>query len=521
MLYRSLVIVGLLALGACLDSKDYDLNSVTITPTVAFPIASGDLSILDLISDKDSAYIKVYSDGLLYLYYAKTLASQDIRQLFNPADKISNSSVNLPAVTLPPNGSDVKADSIVQAIDLNMSPAQLNEMGIKSGVLNYSISTSPSLPNLTYAINVIMTDVVDKVTQVPMNFTAVGTSTGTRSMQNYKFKMVDNKFNVKLVLIFKQHNNSQFIPPGAKVNVQLSFLSVASSYVKGFFGDRTVPLPNQTLDLTVFSSSLKKSSVTFVQPLVKFLISNDNGVPIEVAFANLDAKKTGATLPIQISPSSPITVNYPTVLGNSSSTTITVGNSSALVNFLPTQMTYSATARINKGLSTGNNFLADTSRLRLTLAAEVPLYGKGTGITLWDTLKVDFGDIKESSVSSSFMKISAVNQLPLDAYLQLYLTDKNYGILDSLFTTNQTYFVKSSTVTASGDLQTAGTSSSQVDISTAKLNKLFSSSYLIIRSKLNTAKDANGSLLNVKFKSTYKLKLSVGLNAKLNLTTAK
>ncbi len=518
MLYRSLVFVGMLTLGSCLDSKDYDLNSVTITPTVAIPLASGDLSILDLISDKDSSYIKVYPDGLLYFYYAKTLASQDIRQLFNPTDKISNSSINLPAVTLPPSVSDVRTDSIVQAIDLNMTPAQLNEMGIKSGTLNYSISTSPSLPNLSYAINLVMTDVVDKVTLKPMNITALGAGTGTRSMQNYKINMIDNKFNVKMVLIFKQHSNSQFIPPGAKVNVQLSLVGVVSSYVKGFLGDRTIPLPTQTLDLTVFSSSLKKSPVTFVQPLVKLMISNDNGVPIEVAFSNLDAKKTGSILPLQITPASPITVNYPTVLGNSSSTTITVGNSSALVNFLPTQMTYSATARINKGLTSGNNFLADTSKLRVTLASEVPLYGHGTGITLWDTLKVDLGEIKESSVSSSFMKISAVNQMPLDVYLQLYLADKNYVIQDSLFTTNQTYFVKSSTVTASGDLQTAGTTSSQLDLSTAKLNKLFSSNYLIVRSKLNTTKDANGSLLNVKFKSTYKLKLSVGLNAKLNLT---
>ena len=67
MLYRAFVFVGLLVLGSCLDSKDYDLNSVTITPTVAIPIASGDLSVLDLISDKDSSYIKVYPDGLLYL----------------------------------------------------------------------------------------------------------------------------------------------------------------------------------------------------------------------------------------------------------------------------------------------------------------------------------------------------------------------------------------------------------------------------------------------------------------------
>ena len=193
MLYRALLFVGLLVLGSCLNSKDYELDSVTVTPTVALPIASGDLGVLDLISDKDSAFIKVYSDGLLYFQYSQTLASHDVRNLFDLPNKISNSVINLPAVTIPPNSVDVRSDSIVQNIDLNLTPEQINEMGMKSGTLNYAISTSPSLPNLNYVVNVIMTDFVDMTTQVPLSFTASGT--GTRSLQNYKFNMDKNKFN--------------------------------------------------------------------------------------------------------------------------------------------------------------------------------------------------------------------------------------------------------------------------------------------------------------------------------------
>ena len=184
MLKHTLVFVGLLALGSCLDSKDYDIDAITITPTMALPLASGDLGLTNLVSDKDSKYVKVYPDGLMYLLYSDTLHSKGIRNLFNPANKNSPHTVNLPAATIPPNPFDFRSDSIVQAIDLNLNPALLTEMGIKTGTLNYSVSTTPSLPNVSIAINIVLTDVVNPVTQVPLSITTSGS--GTQSLQNYK-----------------------------------------------------------------------------------------------------------------------------------------------------------------------------------------------------------------------------------------------------------------------------------------------------------------------------------------------
>jgi len=517
MRHRILVFIGLLVLGSCIDSQDYNIDTVTITPTMAFPLAGGELSVTSILSDKDTKFIKVYPDGLLYLQYADTLYSSDIRKLFDPADRVSNASINMPAATIPPNANDVRVDSIVQSIDLNLNPSKLTEMGIKSGTLNYSMSTSPVLPNLSYAVNMVLTDVVDPVTSVPMNITASGS--GTKSLQNYKIKLTDNKFNIRLVFILKKHSSSVAIPSNSKVNIQLSFVGLVSSYVKGFLGDRTVNLAPSSVDLTAFSSSLKKSTAVFVQPIVKLDIRSDYGVPSELNFINLQATKTGATLPMQLSPANPITLNYPALIGNSASTPITVTNANALINFLPTQMSYSGTVRINKGLSSGNNFLSDNSKLRIALSAEVPLYGHAANMIMGDTLNIDFGNVSESNISTASMKVTALNQLPLDAYLQIFFADKNYKILDSLLSTNQTYLVKGSSVSGSGDLLTATTTASSVELNTTKVNKLFSSSYLIVKSRLNTVKDANGLALNVKFKSDYKLKLNVGLNAKMKLTT--
>ena len=520
MLYRSIVFICVLAVTSCVDNKDYTLDSFALTPTIVVPLAFGQISILDLINDKDSSYLKVYPDGLLYFAYPpKTLVSQDIKGLFTLPDNNDppKSFIILPGV-LPPLAKDLRADSIVQTIDLGLSPEQLSEVGFKAGSVNYSVNVSPANLNLGFEVNLVLTDIVDKTTLAPMNVT-VGTVAGSKPMQNYIGKMTKNTFNVKMVLVLKKRTKPVVVMLNSKVNVALSFKGMDYSYIKGFFGDKTATLPPQTFEINVFKSSLNKAKVSLVKPVVTLSISDDYGVPCQVIFSQLEAQKTGASLPFQINPASPLSLNVPSLFGNSATTIVTVLNSSELLSFDPTKLAYTASARLNKGAKSGNNFLADTSKLRVTMSAEVPLYGKASGISLADTMNLDFGDLSTSSVILASLKLKTVNEMPLDANIQLYLTDKNYHILDSIFASNQTYIIKASSVTTTGDLAKAGTSNLELDLSADKVNKLFSAKHLIMRSKLNTTKDANGVLLNVKFKSAYKLKMNVGLMARLNLST--
>jgi hypothetical protein len=518
--YRAFIFVAILALSACVDNKDYTLDSLTLAPTEAIPLASGTVSILDLISDKDSSYLRTYPDGLLYLLYSQTLNSSDIRDKFTIPTSNSTATFDLPAGTLPPSSSDTPFATLNKQLDLNLSPQQLSEMLLKAGSLSYTstISLPTSPPNsLPFQINITMTDVVDKNSQSPLTFTTAGGS-GSKPLQNSVMKMDRNKFNIKLDLVLKKRSAAVFIPPNTKLNFQMSLVGLDFTYIKGFFGDQTITIPPQTIDMTVFSSSLKKAQVSFADAAVSMSVRNDYGVPCEVTFLNLEARKTGATMPLQITPTSPITLNSPATLGASANTAVTVGNGAAVVNFSPTQLYYAARSRINKGLADGVDFMADTSKMRVSLAVEVPLYGTASGITMGDTLKLDLSGVNQSSVKTASIKILSVNQMPLDANIQLYLADKNYHITDSLFTSNQTYIVKGSSVNPAGDLLSASTADLSLSLSPDKLEKIFSSSYLLIRSKLNTTKDAGGGLLNVKFKSSYKLKLSVGLLAQFNIT---
>ena len=123
-----------------------------------------------------------------------------------------------------------------------------------------------------------------------------------------------------------------------------------------------------------------------------------------------------------------------------------------------------------------------------------------------------------AGVNSAFLKAKILNELPLDAKIQLYMTDDKYKILDSLLTPSQTAIIKGSTVTASGDLQSPGIFDQMIQLEKAKIDKIFIAKYIIIRALMNTSKDASGSFPDVKFKSKYKMSVDLGLlvNLKIN-----
>ena len=110
-----------------------------------------------------------------------------------------------------------------------------------------------------------------------------------------------------------------------------------------------------------------------------------------------------------------------------------------------------------------------------------------------------------------------MNELPLDAKVQFYMTDGKYKILDSLLTTSQTTIIKGSTVTATGDLLAPGSLDQLVQLEQSKIDKIFLAKYIIVRAAMNTSKNTNGTFPDVKFKSKYKMKVDLGLLANLKI----
>lgn len=509
-------LLGLSVLFSCVNEDDYTIDAAEINPTLALPLVSGSLSVQDLIKSTDSVYVKVYPDDLVYLSYSQTLKTQGIRDLFDVPDKVLNRSFFVPQATIPPLTKDLRSDSISELVDFGLSPEQLSEISFSGGQVTYNTSVSPPGANLKYEVNISLPDFISKTTGKPININANGA--GSILLSDYLVKLNKNKFNMKLVLVFKKNTAPTVIGPNTFVNVKLSFLGMDFSYIKGFFGDQVASLPSDTVEVGAFGTALDDANVSFADPKINLVVINDNGVPCEVDFKKLEGQKNGQSINLVLNPANPISIAYPTTLGQSATTTVSVTNVKQVMSFAPNKFYYQMDARINKGLASGVNFLADTSKLRVKMNVEVPLYGQASDINLLDTLKLDLTNLDQSSVNNASLKVKVTNELPLNASIQFYLTDEKYQVIDSLLLPDQTNLIKGSTVTSSGDLQAPGVYDQLVPLDKSRLDKVFSSQYIIVRARMNTSTDASGAAVDVKFKSKYKMAINLGLLAYLKIT---
>jgi hypothetical protein len=511
---------SLCLIGCSINEADYKIKGATSNPSLAIPLIEGSIGIVDAFSENDLSYVKTYPDGLVYLNYDQMLSSQDVRNLINlPALSITRS-VPVAAGTYPPSPADYTLLSVNFPIDMTTSPEKLTDISFKGGSLSFNISSiTPANANFLFELNLTIPEFKNadglSLTQ------KVSTGLTTIPLQGYTYtSTTSNRFNLQVVLIVKKSTSLVTISDNSNINIDLSLVGLDFQYIRGFFGDQTTTTSTQTLSIAAFGSSLLigKASVAFKQPIINLTVVNDYGTPLQVNFIKLLGRKNTDVISITTSPASPIMVNSPTTLGASASTTVSVTNITQVLNFAPTSLEYQVSGRINPGLTTGSNFMADTSKMRVKMHVEIPLYGSGSDIILSDTATIDLTSINQTQIEKATLQTKITNELPMDAFIQLYLVDKNSVVLDSLISSNQNPIVKGSTVDANGDLKTAGIANKSIDLESTKVTKLFQSAKLILVAKLNTS-GGNGGSLDVKFKSQYKLTSSIALLTKIRLTT--
>ncbi|HZY81723.1 MAG TPA: hypothetical protein VFE50_19505 [Cyclobacteriaceae bacterium] len=502
---------------SCIDQSDYELDGISLNPTLALPLVHGELTIADLLRDKDSTHFRTYDDGLLYIYYEDQFSSQGIRDLFSIPNLNINRSFVMPGITVPAHSKDIRSDSINSVVDFGMSPEKLSEVDLNAGGITYTTTLTPSSSRLDYEVAVSIPAFKNRTTGKSLAATIRGN--GTIDLSEYRLSLTDNKFDLKLVLIFKKTNSNTVIAPATSVNVAFNFGGLKFNYIKGFLGDQTTSLDAQTLDLGAFDGDIfKDAAISLAQPKVSITVFNGNGLPVDANFVKLEARKPGADpILVVVNPANPVGLAYPTELGKVKETTISVVNVKQLIDYAPTEIYYQADARINKGLTSGNNFVLDSSRLKLKLNVEVPLWGSATGVVLKDTLDLNFDNTETSEITSASLKLKLINQFPLDGNLQFILTDQNFQPIGTLLNAEQTHVIQGSTVDSDGEMQSAGTFNGSIDLDKENLDNIFKAKHIIIAAALQTSRNAAGSATDVKFLADYFLSIEAGIVANLKL----
>jgi hypothetical protein len=515
---RTLVLCTTLLLVGCDFNLDTDVKGVIASSNIVLPLGYGDLSIQDFLGDADSANIRVYEsgedEGVVYLYYEQTLKTQGVGDLLVLENKSISKGLNInPSgipIPVPPNTQNQALASGTLSFDLDFDPEKFEEILFTQGQLLVTTTTTPAS---SLQFEAIVTLPTFQKNGVPLQQTIQTSSTAQPiSVAGYLATLNENFFDVQVAVVIKPHNSTVNIPPNTQFNINLQFSNLNFDYVIGFFGDQTANPSAETLNVGAFENSFDEGNVSLADPRISFEVINEYGIPISVIFNDLEARNSTGTLPITLDPSSPINANFPPVRGDSAFTNVSVTNAGALLDFEPTSFFYSVSARINAGLTTGTNFTENDSELKVRMKVEVPFIGSASDFVVSDTIDIDISEVEGSEIERAAIKIKAINNIPINATLQLYLLDENDFVLDSLLAPNTTV-VNGAETDASGNSIAAGVFDDEIEISKEKINKLFKSKKILIASKLETADNPK----DVKFKSTDKLSITLGLNVSLNL----
>lgn len=515
-LYITMLVFLVWSCGDILNSDEYDIESIEAAPTMALPLAFGELSLQDMLNKKDSTFIQIDEDGLIYLEYSKTLKSQAVNDLIAIPDKenITNTLSVPMSGSVGPFPADENSTQSTDILSFDVTPEELVEVMLKAGEIAFDITVSPPNPEFRYAVIVS----IDEFTSGGTTLTEEISGTGSIPLGGYLYATpVPNQITIHYTLVIKQNPDSYFIDPGTEVNISMSFRGLDYSYAKGYFHQQPADIPADTITIEAFGHSLlNNGEISFAAPEVSFTAVNDAGVPMRLLFTSLGALKPGGIIPIQIDPPNPV-IDAPAVMGEEESTIIEVENEDEFMDLSPTKMFYKVTAYINEPVPLADNFISDTSSLKIKMDVKMPLYGYVTGLILPDTLKLNLSDADESNIESGAIKFTAINEMPLEADVQLYLADENYQILDSLITPAQPLLIKGSVVNAAGDLQSPGSADNLIPITAEKMNRMFEASYILINARMSSSKDTNGNFVPVKFRANQKLDVKLGLQVKLKI----
>jgi hypothetical protein len=109
-------------------------------------------------------------------------------------------------------------------------------------------------------------------------------------------------------------------------------------------------------------------------------------------------------------------------------------NIDVALNMAPQYLSCNANAITNPlGNPLAQNFVIDTSKIKVDVEAELPLFGSAWNFVLQDTIDFDMGKDVDK-IEWVLFKITTTNGFPIDVNMQVYFADSSGGKLDSLLT---------------------------------------------------------------------------------------
>jgi len=259
------------------------------------------------------------------------------------------------------------------------------------------------------------------------------------------------------------------------------------SYIDGFLGKYTIPIPNDSFSIGIFNKALN-ANIFLEDPLLHLTFVSSFGVGVSAEFDSLYGVTTSGTkvdmsLPAMtiapaLTPGQVATSNY-----TIDSTNNTFRN---ILNPSPNKVFYNGKITVNPAGTATRSFVFDTSSIALAAQIVLPAYFKIITFSLQDTAALSLPQDTTILDSAQFV-MQVINAFPLYSSVQFYFADSNYHILDSLVNPNSN-LIPAAPVSANGIVNGSTTKVSSFGLTRDQYDKIASRvKYGLTRGNLNSS----------------------------------
>jgi hypothetical protein len=528
---RFFVLMLLISLAGCIKSGDFDFNKVKDiewNPKLAIPLVSSNLTIMDLIKQVgDSSYFVIDDQGFVTLVYKDRLFSVNPNTIYTipPASMSISHTITESEAT---NFNTFDTLTIFYEHDIKLVPGdttRVDSLILNKGDLTFTISG-------TVNINGSISLTIPNATKngIPLNITYSPLTEGTKSidLSGYKFdltKVAGNTSTIRINAALTISNS-----PGGSINagdiatLDVGLQNESIKLLSGYLG-RFKLIQNQKItNINLFNKSISVGRFVLTNPYFLFTFHNSIGLPVNIKFTEIkgESNETGETINLVGNPGipNPVIISSPHINDADPVKVSTVGFDNAgtnnaisdLLNLLkPGKFIYSFYSITNPNGEQGENYLRDSSRLDVDVELGLPLQGLVKNFAIQDTFDFKFNNIDE--VESMLIRTIIDNEFPVDASMQVYFTDSNYGRLDSLVNSTDLVIIPAAQVDLNtGKLTSSTKKISDFSYSRDRINKIVSAEKILVKAVLNTSGSATQ---NIKIYNTYSLKVKLATQVEI------
>ncbi len=527
---------GALFLHSC-QKEQFQLDKLSdeieIHTDLVAPLIYGSMGMGEIVAQFDSSgYVDEFEDGLIYLSYADTLIDVMVDTLDLVIDGL---------YTQIYFDTEIAGDPIF----IGSSPGDTIHF-LKSKFFGFETAGNNRLDSIVFKGGELLTEIestfqhggfltisstyIRDADGNPYSYTVVisdpsGSFSWSESLDlDGYFLKADQQGDSSVFILdydFALINSGNPINPGEFCEINTSFLDMSFYSLYGYVDPLEVVTESGVLDIPIYSDFPELSHLKVADPRINIFTESSLGIPFELTLDSvIGTAEDGSTETLELYEGHPFIIPAPGIdmVGETAYGEFYINNQTSnfqdVLNIAPHTLSYKLTGDI--GSQNQNHFLLDTSRFMTEMEFLLPLDLAFTEYALTDTLEFALGEdgIDTSFIKHVVVKLSTVNELPIELGLQVYLLDASHTVLDSVFN-GDPVFLAPSEVDSEGKLLAASEISHSIDFPSEKLTTLEQTEYLEVKARMVTA-ESGGQF--VKFYSDYTLDFGISFYAELRIS---